>query len=208
VHLQSGGVSALGSVRYDPARRRVVFAPTRGQMIPRVVYEFSVGTGLLAWDGAPLATRLLERFFVDESSDPPAAPPTRPALRADVMPVFVNHCAVAGCHAGANPRMGLDLSTAEAVQATAVGVLARETVSDPSASGPAYSDPRWGALDRVDPGIAVDNGEPAYSYLVYKILGDGPISGAQMPPPPDRAPLTRDEIILVSDWIARGAPND
>ena len=71
--------------------------------------------------------------------------------------------------------------------------------------GDGYSDPAWGALQRVDRGNVAGLGRPEYSYVVYKLLGDGPVVGQRMPP---EAPLTPDEVALVSDWIAGGAPDN
>ena len=49
-------------------------------------------------------------------------------------------------------------------------------------------------------------GRPEYSYLVYKLLGDGPIAGARMPP--EGEPLTDEEIDRVARWIGAGAPDN
>lgn len=99
--------------------------------------------------------------------------------------------------------MGLDLHDADAILATAVGRVSRETAN--GRGTPDYTDPRWGAMLIVDPGDAPGQGRPEYSYLLYKLLGDGPTRGAAMPP---GAPLSRDEIEAVSDWIAAGAPRN
>ena len=55
-------------------------------------------------------------------------------------------------------------------------------------------------------GLADGQGRPEYSYLVYKLLGDGPVVGARMPP--DGPSLSAEEIARVSDWIAAGAPDN
>jgi hypothetical protein len=68
------------------------------------------------------------------------------------------------------------------------------------------TDPAWGTLQRVDPGFAAGQGRPEYSYLVYKLLGDGAVVGARMPP--EGPPLATEEIARVADWIAAGAPDN
>jgi hypothetical protein len=100
--------------------------------------------------------------------------------------------------------MALDLSSAAAIYNTTVGVIARER---PSSTGrDERTDPHWGAMYRVDRGGGQGRAEASYSYLFYKIAGEGPLIGTRMPP--EGPPLTHDEIVLVADWIARGAPND
>jgi hypothetical protein len=48
----------------------------------------------------------------------------------------------------------------------------------------------------------VEEGDPATSYLVYKMLGDPHVWGEVMPP---EGPLPVGQIGLVSDWILAGA---
>ncbi len=96
--------------------------------------------------------------------------------------VFTPSCARAGCHAGAAPQAGLDLSDGRAYAST-VGVPAAQR------SG----------LARVDPGDA------ERSYLVKKVRGDADIAGSPMPP---TGALPAERVKLVVDWVRRGAPND
>ena len=67
-------------------------------------------------------------------------------------------------------------------------------------------DPRWSALPRIDPGITSGQGRPEYSYVIYKLLGEGPIWGARMPL--GRAPLSDAQTRLVVDWVTAGAPDN
>jgi hypothetical protein len=99
--------------------------------------------------------------------------------------------------------MGLDLSSPSSIRATALGVPSRER-SD--RAGLEMLDPRWSALPRIDPGITAGQGRPEYSYLVYKLLGDGPVWGARMPL--GRDPLTDAQTRLVIDWVSAGAPDN
>jgi hypothetical protein len=102
--------------------------------------------------------------------------------------------------------LGLDLSSAEAIVRTAVGV---PSVERPPVAGVTSerTDPRWGAMLRIDPSGDAVAPAAAYSYLFYKLSGDGPLHGMRMPPP-DAPPLAPAELATVADWIARGAPAD
>lgn len=201
VRVTSGPFSVYGGVRYDPVRREVRFTPNAPDLRLGLRYVFRVDTTLRAWDGAPLSAPV-EVPFVPEGRAA-AETPTTPSLRDEVAPLFASRCARRECHGGASPAMGLDLSDADAIYRTTVGVLATQTARGGLA--PDYTDPRWGALYRVDPGDAPGLGRPAYSYLVYKLLGDGPTRGARMPPD---APLAQRELEMVADWIAAGAPRN
>jgi hypothetical protein len=91
-------------------------------------------------------------------------------------------CARAGCHASADPQLGLDLSP---------GRTYSNVVSVRSAQA--------GSLNRVEP-FNADS-----SYLVKKVRGDPDITGSRMP---QGGVLTSEEIQLIVDWVRRGAPND
>lgn len=201
VRITSGPYSVYGGVRFDPARHEVRFVPNAADLRLGLRYVFRVSPGLRAWDGAPLADPVEVPFVPVRGEVPPA--PAPPSLRQVVAPLLASRCAGERCHGGAAPAMGLDLRDADAVLRTAVGRVARETANGRTA--PDYTDPRWGALLIVDPGDAPRQGRPEYSYLIYKLLGDGPARGARMPPD---APLTAEEVITISDWIAAGAPRD
>ncbi len=97
--------------------------------------------------------------------------------------IFTTNCAVSGCHAGANPQQGQDLSEGQAFD-NIVGVRSRERPE----------------LFRIEPG------NPDNSYLVKKIIGDPDIVGARMPL--GRAPLSPEQINLIREWVTDGAPNN
>jgi hypothetical protein len=201
VRVTSGPFSVFGGVRYDPARREVRFVPNTPDLRAGLRYIFRVTEGLRAWDGAPLAATVEVPFVPEGRVDPPRA--EAPSLRRTVAPLLAARCASADCHGGDAPALGLDLRDADAVMRTAVGRVARETANGRML--PDYTDPRWGAMLIVDPGDAPMQGRPEYSYLIYKLLGEGPMRGAAMPP---GARLSPEEVIAVSDWIAAGAPRD
>jgi hypothetical protein len=206
VALESGGTYALGTLRYDPARRLVTFAPIDPTtVVAQVRYTLIIGTRLEAWDGVPLADNVY-RYALSVAGTPETSHVVAPSLRTDVAPLLAAHCGFAGCHGGATPVMGLDLSSASAVLATAVAMASRERPPDGTVAVQP-SDPQWGAMMRIDPGVTTGVGRPEYSYLLYKVLGDGPLEGSSMPPP-DAPALSQVEIETLSDWIAAGAPNN
>lgn len=191
-----------GGVRYDPVRREVRFTPNADELRMGLRYVFRVSTALAAWDGATLP----EAFavpFVPEGRVPPEPRPMV-SLRAEIAPLLVARCGDGRCHGGPTPAMGLDLASVDGIARTAIGVIAAQTAN--GSRRPDYTDPRWGALLRIDPGDAPAQGRPEYSYLIYKVLGDGPIRGARMPP--EGPALSRSELERLSDWIALGAPLD
>lgn len=110
----------------------------------------------------------------------PAAPVTTFSFIQDN--VFTPTCAVSGCHAGASPAAGMDLSAGQAFT-NIVGVN----------SGQAPT------LQRVNPGDA-DN-----SYLVQKIEGTATVGGRM---PLNGSPLSSELIQNIREWIAAGAENN
>lgn len=181
--------------------RRVLFIADTRALRPSLQYNLALTAGLRAWDGAALENPLTLRFAPGAMVATP--PRVIPSLARAVAPLLAARCATAGCHGGAEPVMGLDLSSPDAIVRTALRVPARERPA-PSASAVAPGDPRWGAMARIDPGNAAGQGLPEYSYLVYKVLGDGPVIGARMPP--EGPALSDEETSLIADWIAGGAP--
>lgn len=95
--------------------------------------------------------------------------------------VFTPSCALAGCHAGSEAQLGLDLSAGRSYAAT-VNVRSVETTR-----------------------LRIAPGDPDASYLVSKVRGDATITGSRMPP---GGALTDAQVALLVDWVRRGAPND
>lgn len=92
-------------------------------------------------------------------------------------------CARVGCHTGAAPAQGLDLSE---------GVAFGNLVGVPSTEQPIFL--------RVEPGNVAD------SYLFMKVSGDARIQGVRMPL--GLPPLSATQLDAIALWIDRGAPND
>jgi hypothetical protein len=108
-------------------------------------------------------------------------PGVAPLLFADIQArVFNSSCALSGCHSGATPPQGLNLTAASAYSLI-VGVNAMEAPT----------------LQRVNPGDA-----PA-SYLIRKLEGTPGILGQRMPL--GRAPLPQNVVDGIKAWINAGA---
>lgn len=130
------------------------------------------GLWTLIWFG--LALMGCERA---ELVEPDQLEPTLTDIQATI---FDLNCALSGCHAGANPQLGQDLSDGQAF----ANIVNVQSVERPD-------------LMRVRPG------DPENSYLLKKIRGDADIVGARMPL--GRSPLSQEQINLVRDWIMEGA---
>ncbi len=96
--------------------------------------------------------------------------------------VFSVSCALSGCHSGASPTGGMNLTA---------GVAYGNIVRVPSTER--------ADLNRIEPG------DPDRSYMVKKLRGDPDIVGSPMPLIGSISAAQRQ---LVIDWVRRGAPND
>jgi hypothetical protein len=150
------------------------------------------GTGasvVLDMDGLALDGEYMNRFPTgngtaggDFVADFTVATPVvlEPNLASIQELVFAPNCATSGCHAGAAPSAGLDLSDAMTSYMELVGVAST------------------GAAGRV----LVVAGDAANSYLVEK-LGPMPAAGQQMPI--GAPPLPAATIDVIRTWINDGA---
>lgn len=122
---------------------------------------------------------------LDEGGNPigPAGPDPAVTLSADVQPIFTASCALANCHAGPSPVLGMNLASG----------LARASIVDvPSQEVP--------ALHRVRPG------QPDSSYLVHKVQGtQGSVGGLGGRMPLGGTPLSAEQIAAIRAWITAGA---
>jgi hypothetical protein len=113
-----------------------------------------------------------------EPSDAPDPTATFTRVQTEV---FTPSCALSGCHSGASPKQGQDLSAGRA-WAQIVSVRSVESTR-----------------------LRIAPGDPDASYLISKVKGDATITGSRMPLggalPPER-------VKLLVDWVRRGAPND
>ncbi len=104
---------------------------------------------------------------------------------AAVQPILTANCALSGCHAGASPAQGMNLSSGQAY-ANIVSVPSNES-----------------GLLRVKPS------EPDSSYLMHKIQGtQSTVGGSGGRMPLGRAALSQAQIDIIRQWIADGASNN
>jgi hypothetical protein len=181
IELTSNEVRQGGRVRYDPIERRLTFTP-RGLFRRDLAYDATLAASLRGLRrGEPVAaTTLTFVTGLDEAGRPA---PAIASFEGDVLPVFQRSCASSSCHGPPSNRSGLDLSDAAAASSSLLRVRSFG----------------WVGWDRVDPGSA------AWSYLVYKLIGEESVRGEAMPP---GSPLPLDEIEAVASWIDGGAKVD
>lgn len=130
--------------------------------------------------GDAAAVRALADSFV-EAAVGALEPPV--SFAGAVQPVFSARCATLGCHAGAFPAAGLDL-TAGSAYANLVDVDSTQVPT----------------RKRVLPGDAGN------SYLYQKLVNDSGIIGSPMPL--GAFPLPAPELYRIERWIEQGASNN
>jgi hypothetical protein len=137
----------------------------------------------------PLAACVGDGTGVDPNGDPSACVPASAgavSFCADIQPIFTANCALSGCHAGAAPQLGQNLSPGNAY-ASIVNVPSQEVPT----------------LDRIEPGA------PDASYLINKIEGTAAsVGGVDTRMPLGQGALPAADIDLIRAWIAAGAPNN
>ena len=112
-------------------------------------------------------------------SPPPNANATFTRVQTEI---FSPTCAQIGCHDSMYAQESLDLSAGKAY----ANIVNQRSIESSS-------------LNRVTPG------NPDGSYLYQKVAGSAGITGDRMP---QGGLLTSAQVLLIHDWIARGAPND
>jgi hypothetical protein len=204
VKLFSGEVRASVKLFYEPVSRRIV-AELSGKtpLYPAVIYELDV-KDLIDLDGNR-QTEPYQAVFRTAVSEPEAVPVLPRYGWPEVEPIFSSRCAGSGCHGGNAPALDLDLSSAAGVERTAAGAPSRQlsfAALPPEGARGALS---LAGLSIID--VQAGYGQPAGSYLIYKVLGDPHILGDGMPPPgAGVSGLTKTELKTVSYWIRSGAP--
>ena len=208
---------------YDPTTRTAQFAVrVEEPLVPDIVYELTVyaaGTsanGLRSLDGVPLAAPWKARFRsgAERRPEDAVAPPVACETAVDALRV---RCG--GCHGEKDSAAGLNVSSADGLEQTALGQVAHGASVGGVSNVPPATPTRLGA------GMAIiAPGDPGQSYLLYKLLAaSGPSSEglregetermaelllAGDPMPPNGAFELGDEpgkLGWLARWIAEGA---
>jgi hypothetical protein len=214
------------SPEYRLIERVVVFRPQRA-LHPNTLYTAEVVTstdpklGFWAFDGAPLREGAVPlRFSFTTGSGPVqvATPPVLPAETCDTM-ISGPFASCATCHITqpgdeTGPPMGLDLSSPRGLYYTAIQHVAHQTETGNSVLNQGLESPdRFGVQMNI-----VDPGNPANSYLMYKLLAKpdnyrfeasepscltgfhAPVSDGNCQPP------SADEAVQLGEWFVSGDP--
>lgn len=194
--LRSADLGVNLRLRWEPVQRRVQLLFSPAEIRPELEYILTIRDGLLSWDGVPTGrtTAYRLRFYAGDL----AVAPSVVSFSADIAPLFRRSCVGSGCHGPREPVMGLDLSSSIGVATSAIGVLSRENPS--MTGGIDRTEPQWSGIPRIAPG------EPEQSYLVYKIVGAGPMRGSPMPF--NGTLISETEQLQISTWIQQGARLD
>ncbi|MET0793107.1 MAG: Ig-like domain-containing protein [Polyangiaceae bacterium] len=216
---------------YDLIERVVVLRPTRA-LQPNTLYvaEIPISSnpkrGFWALDGAPLAAGAVPfRFSFSTGSGPSSQQPTAAPPSPDTCDTLTQGAlsTCAGCHASTPadasgaaqfPPMGLDLSSSRGLYYTAIGRVAHQTETANSIANTGLRTPaRFGVQMNI-----VDPGNPATSYLMYKLLQKpenfrlgsdeaacptayhSPVAEGSCTPP------SADEVAQLREWFVHGDP--
>lgn len=199
VSVQSGTRGVFLAPTFDPVDRVLVLRNAGVPLDPAVVYRLRV-EGIRDLDHHTMAAPYEIAFTTGEVATPEPIP--EPIGYAQVAPILAG-CAIAGCHSADRPVLGLDLSSAEGIRTTAIGVVAEQTRVGTQGERPWHGAPSLDGLPLID--VVAGVGRPAHSYLLYKALGEPHAAGDRMPPETD-PPLDAAALRTLSDWILAGAP--
>ena len=233
IYLYSGNPPANGvalSVAYDLIERVLVLHPAR-DLHPNTLYTVEIppstklSQGVWAFDHAPLEAGAVPLRFSFSTGSGPSVHPAEVVPAPDTCDTIAQGAlsTCAGCHVttpadGSTPKlsppMGLDLSSARGLYYTAVSHVAHQTeTADSIASVGVQTPVRFGEQMNI-----VDPGNPATSYLLYKLLQKpenfrlGPDEATCTIPyhspvaeggctPPDPAEINR-----LREWFVHGEP--
>ena len=187
VSLWSGSTRFALSVEPDPTLPGIRARRLGGAALEAdIEYELRV-EGVLSLDGV-MTEPFEARFRTGEGEQEDARDV---ASWDEARTVFDEHCV--SCHHEGDV---LDLSTAEGIQATAIGV---------PASGRDFRSPERGLSGLELISLLGGVGRPGFSYLLYALVDDPHLLGAAMPP---AGRLSSEEIATLRDWIGAGAPTE
>ncbi|MBX3271583.1 MAG: Ig-like domain-containing protein [Sandaracinaceae bacterium] len=195
VRIQSGARGAFVSVWLEPVARALSIELEDGPLAPDVRYRM-IAEGIHDLSLVPMA----EPVEIVFGTGPDASPPSARTETFEAVAPTLARCASAGCHGAEAPALGLDLSSAEGIRATAIGVVAERSRVGTQADRPWHGAPTLAGLARID--VVGGVGRPAQSFLMYTLLEEG---GAGHYEPLADAP-SREELLRLSYWIRAGAP--
>lgn len=179
--VTSQGVRQGGAYAYDPLERRLTYTP-RGRYRASLAYDASLEEnirGLRSGSPAPPTTVT----FITSTEELDSEDPTPVDFELDVLPLFRRSCAFSACHAPPGVLASVDLSDQAGIEGTTI-------------ASSSHGWPGW---------ILIDPGSAAWSYLVYKIIGEESVRGDPMPP---GSPLPLSELETLIRWIDEGAKVD
>lgn len=219
----SRGVGLLRP-EYDVVERVVVYRLTQF-LEPGTLYTVELlsadgptAFGFQAFDGAPLeggGAPLKFNFFTKRTRDWLPQLPVEPIPSCQrILEIFANAgCTTGGCHGGKIPAVGLLLDGPEAFVETTVNRVARQTELGAVIGVPLRDPARFGLRMPI-----IDPGQPANSYLVYKVLR-GEFSHWLDPNEPgtcssrysvglglECVPPSTSELARLREWFVKGAP--
>lgn len=199
VRVRSGAITAAATYSFDPLAREIwVDIADAAPLVARTTYLLEVD-GLVDLDGQAQPEPYRVAFQTGDALGAPL--PNVPIEVPGILSLLADRCASTECHGGAQPIAQLDLSSAAHIERTAIGrqpLRALGALGDEGARG----SPWLNGLRIID--VVSGRGDPATSYLIYKVLGDPHVLGEPMPP--DGQHLSRAEIDALSNWIRAGAP--
>lgn len=179
--LQSPGgeIVYTPNVAYDPVARIVTITPltTAGQaLVSGQSYEIIIAApqnaadvnGVRAIDGATIAKGSLQIAFSVSAASPTPPPTVTIDFCNDISPIIGFKCALPTCHGGNTPAEGLVLDPFSGIAMTAIGRVSQESNTGPRslASPPTLL---FGEdMPIIDATGAT--GDPANSWLMYKVL--------------------------------------
>lgn len=186
-------VAIWSGERRFPVRLSVDPTTRSFTVVPRSILPPDVGFRLELQGFEDLEGRAAERTEVRFATGTSAvSTPSVTATWAQASAVLAN---CARCHGGDAPVLGMDLSSAEGVRTSAIGVPAVEVgAGDPVGVGGGLL-----GLSRIEPGA------PERSLVIWKLTGDEHVPGDPMPPD---APLDQAAVQVLVAWIRSGAPTE
>ncbi len=220
----SNGIGLLRP-EYDVVERVVVYRLTQF-LEPGTLYTVEVlsansptAWGFQAFDGAPLeedgGVPVKFSFFTQRNRDWLPQLPLEPVPSCERILEIFEHagCSAGGCHGGKTPIAGLRLDRPEAFVETAFNQVARQTEIGAVVGVPLQDPIRFGVQMPI-----IDPGQPANSYLVYKLLrgefshwlgaddAGSCSSRYSVGQGPDCVPPSESELIRLREWFVRGDP--